>query len=384
MVRPVAPQHRVTLGYRQRANFDPNYKHRGIDYGCPVGTPVVATTAGTVIYAADARPRGGGYGPAFGIHVVIRTGDTWHLYGHLSAEIVTVGQFVSAGQQIGRSGATGNVTGAHLHYAEFTQGPAAWQSDRAPRFIDAGAPAPVNASTVFDLSFWAQAHAPWFGRAWAPRSAGIIRELRGSEVGTEASIHVFTEVFTAEQVGTIQTALGPDFRRANRRVGNGGPAGLEIFYADAPKWESQRIPVGYASGVANRSAFVQHLVRPTTGDHVAIVAAHAPIKKEAGNAGKARYSRWLAGLVQQIDGPVILPGDFNDMPMAPLTALGFRDFRAQADIANEGAYEFPSARKNYSTILTIPSQARITGGQVDNTSLELSDHRRIEARVVVP
>jgi len=379
MVRPVATRWPVTLGYRQRARFNPAYIHRGVDYGCDPGTPVVATTGGTVVHAGW-----GGYGPAFGIHVVIRTGNIWHLYGHLSAEHVTAGQQVEAGQRLGLSGATGNVTGAHLHYAEFVQGPAAYQSDRPPRFIDAAAPAMSRNATVFDLSFWAQAYAPWFGRAWAPRSAGIIRELRGSEVGTEASIHVFTEVFTAEQVATISTALGPDFRRANRQAVAGGPAGMEIFYAEDGRWDIDRWSAGYRSSVANRGAFVTHLKREQTGQHVAIVAAHAPIKQEAGDAGKARYSRWLADLVRSVDGPVVLPGDFNQMLMAPLRALGFRDLKEQAAIANESLAEFPSKGKDYSTILTIPSQARITGGQVDNTSLELSDHRRIEARIVIP
>lgn len=379
MARPVSPQWPVSLGYRQRARFNPAYIHRGIDYACPAGTPVVATVTGTVVHAGW-----GGYGSAFGIHVVVKTSGIWHLYGHLSSEMVRVGQTVKAGQILGRSGATGNVRGAHLHYAEFTQGPAAYKTDRSPRFIDAAAPAVNQAATVFDLSFWGQAYAPWFGRAWAPRSAGIIRELRGAEVGTEASIHVFTEVFTAEQVATIEKALGPDFRRANRATGKGGPAGLEIFYCDDDKWDLDRTPVGYRAGIANRSAFLTHLDREQTGQHVAILAAHAPIKQEAGDAGKAAYSRWLARLASDVDTPVIIPGDFNQMPMEPLRALGFRDLKEQAAIANESLYETPSKRKDYSTILTIPSQARITGGQIDNTSLELSDHRRIEGRIVIP
>lgn len=379
MVRPVAAVWPVTLGYRQKARFNPRYIHRGIDYGSPTGTPVVATTGGTVVYAG----RGGGYGPAFGIHVVIKTSETWHLYGHLSAEHVSTGQIVQAGQQIGKSGATGNVTGAHLHYAEFTQGPAAYTSDRAPRFIDAAAPWLVyRPPTVFDLSFWAQAHAPWFGKAWAPRADRIGKELVGNEAGTEASIHAFTEVFTAEQVATIAKALGPNFKRANRVNALGGPAGIEVFY-DATKWDLQRTPRGYASGVANRSAFVVHLTRISTGAHVAMVAAHGPIKAEAGNAGKDRYSRWLADLVRSVDGPVVLVGDFNIMPMGRFRDMGFRGYKEQAAIANEGAVEFPAKRRDYSDILTIASQARITGGQVDNTSLELSDHRRIEARIVL-
>ena len=58
--------------------------------------------------------------------------------------------------------------------------------------------------------------------------------------------------------------------------------------------------------------------------------------------------------------------------------------RHQAAIANEGAYEFPSKKWNLSDIYTIPAKARITGGQVDLTPARLSDHRRLEARVVVP
>lgn len=129
MVRPVAASIGVTLGYRQKAKFDPNYIHRGIDYGAPKGTKVVATVRGKVVHAGY-----GGMGPAFGDHVVIKTDGIWHIYAHLSRHDVTVGQTVHAGQQVGLSGATGNVTGAHLHYGEFT---AYWyKSDRKPRFVD--------------------------------------------------------------------------------------------------------------------------------------------------------------------------------------------------------------------------------------------------------
>ena len=85
-MRPVAAKYPVTLGYRQKARFDPSYIHRGVDYGCPSGTPVVAATAGTVVHAGR-----GGMGPAFGIHVVLKTGATFHIYAHLSSESVSVG-----------------------------------------------------------------------------------------------------------------------------------------------------------------------------------------------------------------------------------------------------------------------------------------------------
>lgn len=135
MVRPVPSTVPITLGYRQRARFDPRYVHRGIDFGCGVGTPVAATRAGQVVYAGDARKHGGGYGPAYGIQVVIRVGNIWCLYAHLSQELVDVGETVKTGQQVGKSGATGNVRGAHLHYQENTQAPAAYKSDRSPQFL---------------------------------------------------------------------------------------------------------------------------------------------------------------------------------------------------------------------------------------------------------
>lgn len=384
MVRPVHARHPVTLGYRQRARFDPSYIHRGIDYGCPTGTEVHATAAGDVVHAGR-----GGYGPAFGIHVVVRTGNIWHLYGHLSKALVQPGDRVETERAVGLSGATGNVRGAHLHYAEFTQGPAAWQSDRAPRFIDAGAPVtPTHAPTVFDISFWGQAHAPWFGKAWAPRAERIITELRGDETGTEASIHVFTEIFTAEQVATITKALGPNFTRANRANTAGGPNGKEVFY-DNTKWVADGTPIGPRSGVARRAGFFVPLRRIQTGARVVVAVAHAPIAQEGGASAKAAYGRWFANQLKAYPQAKIVPGDLNTKykfrsPNKELRALGFKNFKEQAAIANEGRFEFPWKNADYSTIYTIPGEARITGGEVDDTSLELSDHLRIEARVVLP
>lgn len=132
-MRPVDARWPISLGYRVKARFDPTYIHRGVDYACPIGTKVGASAAGTVVYAGQ----GGGYGPAYGIHVVLRSEDAWVIYAHLSREIVAVGQNVAAGQQLGLSGATGNVRGAHLHYQECTQPPSAYRSDRKPKLLNA-------------------------------------------------------------------------------------------------------------------------------------------------------------------------------------------------------------------------------------------------------
>ncbi len=134
MPRPVSAQYPISLGYRQRAEFDKTYIHRGVDFAVPIGTSVRATRGGRVVHAGR-----GGMGPAFGVHVVVKTtdddGDTiWVIYAHLSATAVRPDQVVDAGTLVGRSGATGNVRGAHLHYGEFTV--MQYEHDRRPEYLD--------------------------------------------------------------------------------------------------------------------------------------------------------------------------------------------------------------------------------------------------------
>ncbi|MFE0385715.1 M23 family metallopeptidase [Streptomyces bungoensis] len=89
--------------------------HTGIDFLVPTGTSVRAAAAGEVVAA--------GWGGSYGYQVVIRHADgRYTQYGHLSAIAVRAGQRVAEDQRIGRSGATGNVTGPHLHF-EVRTGP---------------------------------------------------------------------------------------------------------------------------------------------------------------------------------------------------------------------------------------------------------------------
>ncbi|MDR6980291.1 murein DD-endopeptidase MepM/ murein hydrolase activator NlpD [Streptomyces sp. 3330] len=83
--------------------------HTGTDFVVPTGTSLKAVGAGTVVSA--------GWGGAYGNQVVIRLADGYYAqYAHLSQLSVSAGQTVTAGQQLGLSGATGNVTGPHLHF----------------------------------------------------------------------------------------------------------------------------------------------------------------------------------------------------------------------------------------------------------------------------
>lgn len=83
-----------------------------VDFGAPVGTPVVAAADGVVTIAKSS-----GYNGGYGEYIVItHPAGSQTLYGHLSSVGVSVGDHVTEGQQIGRSGNSGLSTGPHLHF----------------------------------------------------------------------------------------------------------------------------------------------------------------------------------------------------------------------------------------------------------------------------
>ncbi|MFF7356582.1 MULTISPECIES: transglycosylase family protein [Streptomyces] len=105
----------IGTGYRVAGSHWSKGYHTGVDFLVPTGTSVQAAEAGQVVAA--------GWGGSYGYQVVIRHADGHYTqYGHLSAISVRAGQNVAAGRRIGRSGATGNVTGPHLHF-EVRTGP---------------------------------------------------------------------------------------------------------------------------------------------------------------------------------------------------------------------------------------------------------------------
>ncbi|QWB30663.1 MULTISPECIES: murein hydrolase activator EnvC family protein [Exiguobacterium] len=102
----------VTQGYGSAGGENGYTFHNGIDFGGPVGTPIVAAATGTVITASGGGP--------YGNHVMIAhqlNGKTYTtVYAHMSSLNARAGQRVSQGQQIGALGSTGNSTGPHLHF----------------------------------------------------------------------------------------------------------------------------------------------------------------------------------------------------------------------------------------------------------------------------
>ncbi|MEJ1197600.1 MULTISPECIES: M23 family metallopeptidase [unclassified Streptomyces] len=107
-VSPITASY-VSTAYQAGSSLWSSGSHTGIDFHASSGTSVHAVGVGTVVEA--------GWGGAYGNQVVIKMHDgTYTQYGHLSSIGVSVGQAVVPGQQIGLSGATGNVTGPHLHF----------------------------------------------------------------------------------------------------------------------------------------------------------------------------------------------------------------------------------------------------------------------------
>lgn len=87
--------------------------HNGMDFGTPRGTVVIAPGDGRVAVSADRYDGGAPYGK---VVVIDHASGLRTLYAHLDGRLVQAGEFVRAGQQIALSGATGKVTGPHLHF----------------------------------------------------------------------------------------------------------------------------------------------------------------------------------------------------------------------------------------------------------------------------
>lgn len=109
MVWPTSGQAGSGYGYRVHPIFGTRRLHAGVDIAAPTGQPIVAASAGQVVSAGWR----GGYGMAVAID---HGGGLATLYAHQSRLVVTAGQVVEAGQQVGEVGSTGQSTGPHLHF----------------------------------------------------------------------------------------------------------------------------------------------------------------------------------------------------------------------------------------------------------------------------
>ena len=103
------------FGRRKSPTAGASSYHKGLDIATPTGSAVYASSGGVVTSA--------GWNGGYGYAVVIRHPDGHSTrYGHLSKILVSVGQSVSQGQTIARSGSTGVSTGPHLHFEVIENG----------------------------------------------------------------------------------------------------------------------------------------------------------------------------------------------------------------------------------------------------------------------
>ena len=108
--RPVADPANSSFGTRSVFNGEPRSPHAGTDFLSPAGTPIHAPAAGRVVGARDLFFTGN--------TVVIDHGlGAYSMLAHLSHIDVREGQHIAQGDIVGLVGATGRVTGAHLHWA---------------------------------------------------------------------------------------------------------------------------------------------------------------------------------------------------------------------------------------------------------------------------
>ena len=106
---PVADTVCSGFGYRLHPILGEIKFHYGTDFAASAGTDISAFAGGTVRFA--------GSSDSYGNYVSIDHGEGWSsLYAHCSYLYVHTGQSVSAGEKIALVGATGHVTGPHLHF----------------------------------------------------------------------------------------------------------------------------------------------------------------------------------------------------------------------------------------------------------------------------
>ena len=106
---PVAATPGNTFGARSVFNGQARNPHGGLDFGSPTGTPIAAPAGGAVALAEDLYFTGN--------TVILDHGrGLYSVLAHLSKIDVTAGDRVGAGEIVGTVGATGRVTGPHLHW----------------------------------------------------------------------------------------------------------------------------------------------------------------------------------------------------------------------------------------------------------------------------
>lgn len=126
----VPVQHAAKRDYNQASfwayPWGKSVTHKGVDIFAKSGTPTLSSIDGIVLRTGTSE-RAGTY--------IAILGPKWrvHYYAHLASSTVSIGQWVSSGDDIGTVGATGNAAGKapHLHYSIYSPIPLIWKADKS-------------------------------------------------------------------------------------------------------------------------------------------------------------------------------------------------------------------------------------------------------------
>lgn len=122
VLRPVHERFPITSGLSLNRTLTVDGKtssrpHNGIDFGCPVDTPVRAVESGKVVRSGwenEQDPKQG-YGLRIYQQITVPEGTFFVIYAHLNKTLFNEGDKIQRGEIIGHSGHTGRSTGPHLH-----------------------------------------------------------------------------------------------------------------------------------------------------------------------------------------------------------------------------------------------------------------------------
>jgi len=169
-------------------NFSTEF-HHGVDFGCPLNTPVVAADGGSVRVA--------GYSNSAGNWVVVDTSKSHvHKYMHHERNLVTPGRKLTQGEQLALSGHTGRSTGPHLHFQVESGGvaidPSSQFCSKPP--LKGGVLDGVESATDVNIEA---------SQATAPADGGGVPPAMGAD---GSLVEILTDVITAR-------ATNPDYVR---------------------------------------------------------------------------------------------------------------------------------------------------------------------------
>ncbi|MFI9175735.1 peptidoglycan DD-metalloendopeptidase family protein [Streptomyces lincolnensis] len=153
--------------------------HTGLDFPAATGTPVRAVDAGQVVGAASGGP--------YGNHLILNHGGGLSsLYAHLSRMAASIGDAVTRGQVIGAVGATGNITGPHLHLEARQNGRAI---DPMPFLYDDGGYLQPGMNLVANGT----------GKPEPVFTSGQWSDIRATKSGGPATVHADVRVFVGDR-----------------------------------------------------------------------------------------------------------------------------------------------------------------------------------------